>query len=303
MIRDIPNSADFRNFGLRYLNLGWGMALEVLLHYSDAKDWGFDFEPDLEQGFWESADPEFATALTLIEQGVEFLIKARIAEISPWLLISRNPDSWPRRCDKEDVVFSLFRTLDAQDLLKVHDTISSNRLPEEFAIAFDDLRRKRNTMMHTVDLKLRASAVEIITNVLLSVDHLIGPKKWPEERQVFLEVSRNSQISWNMAGYQLAREFSATVALLKAGDLRRFFGFEKKQRAYFCPECSLADRDAPVKCKTAQLKPNTPESTEIYCFVCRKTSQIERRACDSSECKGNVICPDWDYCLTCHDFS
>lgn len=300
MVIDVPSPEDFRSYGLRYVNLGWGMALEVILDYSNAKNWGFDFEPEVEEGFWKSAEPEFSTALTLIEQGIEFLIKEKIAEISPWLLLSHGPDRWPKRSDKEDVAFSSFRTLDAQDLLKVHDTFAKDRLSVEFAQAFDELRRKRNAMMHTVDLKLKATASEIIRNVLLSVDNLLGEKQWPAARHSFLEQSRDSQIEWEMAHYQLAREFSAAIALLEPAELRRFFGFEKRQRAYSCPECSTAMKHAHFACNTAQLRPNNPTSTKVFCFVCRAEYEVERRPCELPKCKGNVIYSDQDYCLTCH---
>jgi hypothetical protein len=276
------------------------MALTVVLDFGESEDWGYDVEPEIAADFWKAAEPEFATALTLIEQGIEFLIKARIAKISPWLLLSRDSDGWPRRCDKEAVEFSAFHTIDAQDLLKVHDTFAPKRLPEEFANAFSALRKKRNAMMHTVDLKLRASAVEIVQNVLLSAEHLIGPHKWAKERDAFLQESRNSAFDEDLAALHLGREFNAVVSLLGRGELIRFFGFDKRQRAYSCPVCSHACKDAEFYCRTAQLRPNTAQSKTVYCFVCRKSSNIERRACTDDGCKGNVISVDWDECLTCN---
>lgn len=300
MVTDIPTSSDFRNYGLRYMNLGWGMALDVVLEFAETEDWGYDVEPEIKADFWKAAEPEFATALTLIEQGIEFLLKAKIAETSPWLLLSRNPDGWPRRCDKEDIEFSTFHTIDAQDLLKIHDTFSPKRLPEEFAVSFNALRKKRNAMMHTVDLKLRASAVEIVENVLLSAEYLIGPHKWPEERDAFLKESRKSAFDGDSAAIHLGREFNAVVSLLGRSELVRFFEFDKRQRAYSCPVCSHACEDVHIDCRTAQLRPNTPKSTAIYCFACRSTSKVERNACTDSQCKGNVISADYDECLTCN---
>jgi hypothetical protein len=172
--------------------------------------------------------------------------------------------------------------------------------PEEFADAFGTLRKKRNAMMHTVDLKLRASAVEIVQNVLLSAEHLIGANKWPEERDTFLQSSRDSAFDGDLPALQLGREFNAIVSLLGRGELVRFFGFDKRKRAYSCPVCSHAYRDAEFYCQTAQLRPNTPQSTSIYCFVCREISNVERQSCSDKECKGNVISVDHDECLTCN---
>ncbi len=299
MVTGVPTSADFSEYGLRYLNLGWGLALQVILDFADAEDWGYDTEPEIKADFLKAAEPEFATALLLVVQGIEFLIKGKIAEVSPWLLLSRDPGGWPRRCDKEDIEFSSFHTLDAQDLLKVNDTFALKRLPEEFAEAFSALRKKRNTMMHTVDLKLRASAVEIIQNLLLSAEHLIGPMKWPEERDVFLQNARDAAFDVDLAAVRLGREFNAVVLLLGRAELVRFFGFDKGQRNYSCPICSHAHKHMEFPCKTAQLKPNNPKSNTVYCFVCRQSSEVSRQPCVKDKCKGNVISVDWDECLTC----
>jgi len=273
MVTDIPTPSDFRNYGLRYVNLGWGMALGVVLEIGETENWGYDVEPEVKADFLKAAEPEFATALTLIEQGTEFLIKARIAKVSPWLLLSRNADGWPKRCDKENIEYSSFHTIDAQDLLKVHNTYAPKRLSEEFAIAFDALRKKRNAMMHTVDLKLRASAVEIVQNVLLSAEYLIGPQKWPEEREAFLEQSRNSAFDSDVAALLLAQEFNAVVSLLERKELIRYFDFDKRQRIYSCPVCSHAYKDAEFYSRTAQLHPNTPKPA-VSEFVTSKQVSI-----------------------------
>ena len=134
MVTDIPTPSDFHEYGLRYLNLGWGLALQVVLNFAEAEDCGYDVDPEIKADFWEAAEPEFASALMLLEQGIEFLIKGKIAEVSPWLLLSRDPDSWPGRYSKENIEFSSFHTLDAQDLLKVHDTFVAKRLPTEMTL-------------------------------------------------------------------------------------------------------------------------------------------------------------------------
>jgi hypothetical protein len=83
MIRDIPKSTDFEGHGIDYLNLGWGTILEVLCDFAAAEEWTGGVEPEMKADFWSAAQRELATALSLIEQGAEFLLKAKICEISP----------------------------------------------------------------------------------------------------------------------------------------------------------------------------------------------------------------------------
>lgn len=79
----------------------------------------------------------------------------------------------------------------------------------------------------------------------------------------------------------------------------RFFGVPK-QRQYICPNCtySLA-RNSGLVPDTSVLRPNTPESTGVWCFVCDETQEVVRIECPDADCKGNVVSVDWTQCLSC----
>jgi hypothetical protein len=298
VILEVPTPDDFRDHGVDYLNIGWGTVLDILIsledagHYSDS-----DYLNEIKVDYWQAAERELATALSLIEQGAEFLLKGRICAVSPWLLITRNPVEWPRGSHSSDVNFAAFRTIDAQDLAKVHDTFSSKRLDEEFGRAFDCLRQRRNSIIHTVDKNMKLAAGELIEQVLLVSEHLLGPQAWLKIRMEFLGRDRHTAIYPDGNDYRAAREFLAVVKLLGAANLKRFFDYNKKQRSYLCPSCSRQDWD--YDGKTAQLRPNSPSSTNLYCFACSNDFAVTRASCPHSGCKGNVYDPDFDCCLTC----
>ena len=94
----------------------------------------------------------------------------------------------------------------------------------------------------------------------------------------------------------------AVLDLVGAADAKRFFGFNKRQRKYICPNCVrehrlLHSEENPM---TAQLSPNKPNSTNLFCFVCRENISVIRKRCKNVDCKGNVIHADSDFeCLTC----
>jgi len=50
-------------------------------------------------------------------------LKAKLVAISPFLLIAGNPSEWPKVLDETGVSFSDFRAIDAQDLIKVYNTV------------------------------------------------------------------------------------------------------------------------------------------------------------------------------------
>lgn len=299
MVRDVPTAAEFTEHGIDYLNLGWSSVIDVVLDFADAQEWAGTIDDEMKTGFWAAAERELATALSLTEQGAEFLLKGRICAVSPWLLLSRSPNEWPKRCDKEDVPFSDFRTIDAQDLLKVHDTFAATKLPEDFAVAFEALRRQRNSIMHSINKSLRLATTSLLEQILSVSEYLIGPKAWVRTRRNFVGRDRHSALNCDWDDYRVAREFAALVDLLTKSQLKLFFDFDKGQRAYGCPVCCHASSDVELKCMTAQLRPNTPRSTSVYCFICDTTSPVERVPCAKSGCKGNVRDPEWDECLTC----
>ena len=299
MVINIPTAEDFNEVGSRYLDLGWDMAMKVLRDATEAESW-LESGSEEYKAYWKSSETELATALTLVQQGAEFLLKAKIAEVSVWLLVRNEPKEFPRGSSTTDVSFSDFRTLDAQDLIRVYNTVGKEKIPPDFVEAFDRQRAKRNSIMHSVG-GLPASVLEIVRYVLVIVDILIGPHKWPEYRRYFLA---NDRVNSNIDGapeYVMAEECRLLTNLLENLELQRFFGFNKKQRAYLCSSCHYSQEEAhdtPLWV-TAQLRPNTPICTSVYCFACGESTEVKRIKCSHDDCKGNVIDAGLNVCLTC----
>ncbi len=321
MILDIPTENDFYKQGILFLNLAWDEVIELLLKYNHEVDRYDDLieKNDIEK-YWSAAQGLFAKAVALSHQGAEFLLKSKIAKISPFLLLSSNPDSWPKKCDKDNTFFSEFRTADAQDLIKIHNTVAEERLSESFIYIFNKIRKTRNSIFHTVDKTLSFTGKGIIIDILSISHELVGKCKWIELREDYL-VNMRPSLSVNDTDLQLIKEMIVIVELLENKQLVDNFGFSKKIRRYYCHDCYdswhfsvyhdhlcekedefeleiLLERDF---AKFAQLRPNTPESNNLYCFICRQNIQVQRKKCDDPTCKGNVIDAKNSKCLTCHN--
>ncbi len=275
------------------------MVLRLVHQLEDAKEAvGLD-APETEAKYWKAAQSELGTAIGLIQQGFDFLLKAQICEVSPYLLISRNPADWPKKCDKEDIEFAEFRTIDSQDFVKVLDTVSPTRFDPEFVTLFDDLRKRRNRIMHTIDPAFEANVKDILTTLLLGVEYLIGPRQWVRLRKENLEREVDLGYDGDPVSFVQVHDFSTVVDLLDPAVLLRCFGFDRKRRRYHCPSCCHVDDNVEMDVMTALLQPNTPISPNVYCFICTQDQIVERIDCNSSGCMGNVYSPDWDMCLTC----
>lgn len=298
MLTGIPTSTDFEESGIAYLNLGWDQVIDLLIQLEEAGIAYWDDDGAVQQEYWHSAQRKLSTSLTLTQQGVEFLLKGRIASLSPFLLIAGEPSAWPRGCDKQDIAFSEFRTIDAQDLIRVHDTFAQARLSLQFKEQFERLRKLRNGIIHTINKEFLATPSQIIIDTLIVSKELLPHKKWVDLRKQYLEQSPSSVAFAGIdADYILPREMLAIIEILPHKELLEFFGFNKRQRKYICPRCTYEDGE--FYPKLAQLSPNTPTSETLYCFTCNTKFSVFRNNC-KSDCKGNVILARDRTCLTCY---
>jgi hypothetical protein len=299
MILDIPTKNDFYDQGFLFLNFAWDIIFDLLSGYK------YEFE-ELDKKTidecWLKSQAKLAKAVALSQQGAEFLLKGKISEVSPFLLLSGSIDNWPKKCDKNDTLFSEFRTTDAQDLIKIHDTVAEKKLSENFTSIFNRLRKTRNSITHTINKRLFFDGHDIVVDILNIATEFIGKNNWIETRKDYIK--KHMSDDGETIGFIL--ELDTIVTLLEHKELIDNFNFSKKNRRYYCPYCcekwSSVFDIGDLEVKSAQLQPNTPESTNLYCFFCRRNIQVQRTCCVNPNCQGNVINPDMnsDYnCLTC----
>lgn len=302
MIRDIPTATDFEITGISLLNLAWDTVSSLYLDRENSKITEWDDGGQVLEEFWQSAHQHLSNALVLTQQGIEFFVKARIARVSPFLLLDRNPKDWPKGCSENDTPFADFRTLDAQDLIRVHDTVAQQRLNTSFCRRVDGLRRARNSVMHSLDKRLRHSPSDLWISILDASHHLLGPQLWIGTRRKYLEGSPSSLVfSDDTPAWQLSWECQHLLQILTPSQVSEFLGADLKSRWYICSGCEIGAPDYfETPPRTAQLRPKGPNATDIFCFVCGITSTVSRRACSDPDCKGNVIDPSENVCLTCH---
>lgn len=298
MITDVPTGDDFQQSGVAFLNLAWDNAIELIFILNNSGMSDLDYWGDEQRDFWKAAQKPLATSLALAQQGIELLLKGRIAAISPFLLVSGSPRDWPRGCDKNDVPFADFRTIDAQDLVRAHDTVASQRLPDDFKTRFNRLRSLRNSIFHSVDKRLELTAADVLFVIMEASDILVGKHQWLALRRQHLESNHNAAVfSDDYSVPQMAGELMAIVDICAPADLFRLIGFNKRQRRYLCLSCSRA---TDTLMTLAHLRPNTPQSTNLVCFACGQVTAVVRRGCTVANCKGNVIDAEDDVCCTCN---
>jgi len=301
VIIDIPNENDFFESGLSMLNLAWTAVASfyIDLEYSELDE--LDEGDNAEQAYWQAAQHPISVALALAQQGIELLLKGRIAKVSPFLLLTGGPRDWPAGCNEKNTPFADFRTIEAHELVRIHDTAAFERVSESFKVQFENLRRLRNLIFHGVDKRLKFTAEDVFRTVLEAIDCLYEPRSWIRIRRNYLENSPKSVVySYPSVELILISEALHLIRILKPSETKKYLGFDKKRRRYICHSCALECSDAGIEPKIAILDPNTADSAKLYCFICDKHYPVLREKCKEPGCRGNVLDAEGGVCLTCY---
>lgn len=296
MIIDIPSHDDFLRTGLGLLDIAWDTAAGLVMDLANSEYMG-PADPEMAAAFWEASRQRLSVSLATAQQAVEFILKSRIAEVSPFLLIGSLPRDWPRKCDQQDTQFADFRTIDAQDLLRVHDAVVPTRLGPEFLAKFEELRKTRNAIIHTVDARISPRAADVVRDILAVYRLLFPAGNWFALRREYLEHSPLAELySGEFVDEQLMLEFERVDSLLGEGVLSASLGMGDSLR-FVCPQCARAV-DGETRDPRCAFKTGDGESIE--CILCGGVYSISPGSCD--ECGTGLIASDHSFCVTCGYF-
>jgi hypothetical protein len=348
MITDIPSSNDFLEAGIDYLNLAWDKIIYLIIEIENIKisieqeknreveefnnpnyikligfignnpenvtkndELNFD---NLVNKYWKASQRELSNALALIQQGIELLLKARIAEVSPFLLILGN-SNLPKKYEQENISFSSLKTIDAQNLISINNIFSNNRLDNDFKEEYDSLRTKRNSLMHGVDKTQQLSYQDLLIKIFYFSKQLISSKNWIRIRYDFLSRQPSHLIQdyianyeldylWITPEYKLYQEITILIKYIQDGLIKEYLNFDKNKTQYICTKCQeCRGREAialGLNIDLAQLVLQESYSTEIYCIICDSFKKVVRENCIYDDCKSNVIDSENILCLICN---
>ena len=313
MILDFPTKHDFFGAANDYLNSSWGSVIELLSEFEELRSVIEDSDHEEEsKRYWSSAKQTLISATALVQQAVEFYIKGKISDVSPYLLIVGNPQSWPRGCSKKDVEFSSFRTLDAQDLLKVHDTVCENKFSDKFIQWYDDLRVIRNKVMHTVDKSLNVRPEEVIAFILFAHNYFSESDVWFKSRQHYLEqtpvnsmkIIQDDDDSECYTLQSLLVEFRIVTEVLTPSQTKLYLGFDKKAKSIHCPSCfkkvsqmNFWDHEFIHNC--GETYQEIDKSGIFECNLCDYQGNVVKMKCEEDGCESEFLDGGTGICFSC----
>jgi hypothetical protein len=277
----------------------WTNATRHVVSWSGAED--DETEPP---EYYTIAERDLPLWLSMAQTGVEHLIKARIVDISPYLLLTNASEKLGAA--KRDLDFSEFKTLDAQDLLKVMRGATNVDPSSDFSRAYDERRRERNEQYHTVPRGIARKVREVVHYVLQSTHELVGDGAWIRMRWEHLESEWRTPYYAQGLSSTMNAELRMIVELLDPSDSLKYLGLNTRKRLYSCPNC-LGDCEETeydvgrLQMGVAQLTTKERGTPSIYCVVCGYIFEVTRERCSQPECEGDVL--HHGTCLTCHSTS
>lgn len=337
MIIDIPTRDEFEKSALDLMNTAWSQVSELLIEFNelipliegslrndvmpeirpDGNNW-ISYASDESitrntEAYWKASRQTMLIALTLVQQAVEFFIKGRLVSISSHLLIDLSVSTLPKQCTQEDTSFSSFKTIDAQDLIKIHDTVYPDRFDDGFKTWYTNMRTLRNKIIHIVANEIQVSPEKILEDILYIQQYFMPSSDWSRERIAYLLSTPDNSIDFihNDAEFvhqhimtQLHRELKAIIEKLQPSVVKKYLGYDKTRHALHCPSCYKIlssyyyfdpDNEEPIK--TFQTISRT--SDEYKCFVCGLNRRMIFHEKSCEECGERLINPDDGICLAC----
>lgn len=295
-MQNIPDPNDYFKLGEEYLMLAFSGICGLINKIEDLDSIDYLDEED----FIEKLRTKMFNFASLIHQGQDFILKAKICEISPYLLFENNPDKYPKNVDD----FSLFHTHDSSKLIKILKTFATNPISNDFENCFEKCRLRRNKLMHSLNLNLQIELTELLKDILLT-NYEIIQKPWLELRNEYIEYNEDHIQGGGgvWTNHALAREFTIINDVLSRSEVEKFLGVRKGATFYHCSYCTHnAETYGFDNLHTSYLKPTSSTSTNLFCLICETDSEVTRNKCNNDGCKSNVILNDSDMCALCGEY-
>lgn len=251
---------------------------------------------DAEVVYWRVLQPALGNSLSLVQQSIEMGLKGRIAAVSPYLLIANQLREYPKETSSKDTPFSEFRSVDAANLIRVHNLVCDARFSEQFVTAWHQLRRQRNILIHSVAPSATLLRSEEIIEHILAVSHEMHQGErwfWRRIKYSFdeFETAYGSSEEWIYGA--VLNEFQVALRYLPKEFARDYFSLQSGGRTYYCPQCKAECRaehwDEEEMGRYAQLPTRSVGATELRCVICERTSQVVRKQCSSPGCRSNRL--------------
>jgi hypothetical protein len=324
VIDNVPTAEELRTVSLRLYFKAWADITEIVTEWLQVYDvrtigWSLEeghyyVEPDdspMSEGssewreYIQAAQSDLQGIYTLIQQSQEIGLKARICEVSPYLLLKRT-DVKPAEANTNTWDFTDFPTIDAAELIRVHNTFCSTVLSTDFQKQYDEIRRNRNKISHLGIYKRSIDPQLIIDILQMHYAELYHGRRWMDDRLHFATLHRWADYADGDFNERtgLFNELWRVLPWLSDSQFKWLMGHDRQEPRYIC-HCCAAD---------ARLGGNEPyaddvptayligEALEVRCVICDKLHAMKPGDCPNDQCGCELLSAETESdgaCMQC----
>lgn len=312
MIKNLPSEEGLRTAALRSYFRAWDSIITGIIDFgqtyseiepfnADAGD-GWDEE---RQAYVDAWQPELHAAQALLQNANELALKSRIAAVSPYLLLLNADLRFSSIA--QDVDFSELRTLDAVDLPRAVNTLTSTPVNAAYVERYGELRSSRNKYEHLGDTNTPLDPVKLLTSMAQTYFDLWPNRMWLKDRNEAGEFSRRgffSDKNWSHTQETL-HCFEYDREYIPNSLFKRIFGTKKSDVKFACPDCMsdwAVTRWGPAASEV-RVAYYDSEAKSMHCLVCDKSFAANQNTCLSEHCSSPFETTDTDqweiFCFGC----
>jgi hypothetical protein len=310
MILNVPSTDDLNAVARRLYFSAWtqlvGIQNDIFGYTEYVSQYSNDgIEIDNEtKSYLQRAQPDLQSLFILVQQSNELALKARICEVSPYLLLLKNDGRL--RLEPSDTDFSELRTLDATDLPGAVNSFSSKHLSEAYVKSYNLLRRQRNKISHLGYQVGEFEPQELFRILALQWTEFWQDRLWLRDRADFECQNRNSlfhDYKYNSPMMIVMQELPLTLQSLTAKEFKSIFGCSKKLLKFLCHQCFYEGntRNSGLEVALSKSAVFLKDRSEVNCLICGKFHKAKAEKCTNKECKFGVISIEEGYKGQCHN--
>jgi hypothetical protein len=309
MITNIPDSASLTKSSIKLYFSAWKLLVDSITDFETTYPEGahqeshesFDDWRDERNLYLDRCQDDYRMAVNTIQQSNEIALKAKIASISPFLLLTALEKNLKQT--GLDADFSDFVTIDAIYLPNVVNLVCPSKVSSQFKKIYTDLRRLRNKITHI------GHAEVLNADKLLRWMIELYLELWPERHwlQDKLECSSTTRTGFFHDYKHWTTEAAIFNSLkfdfdhIKGEHFKKLFKVKRSSLKFKCPVCypnGCISSGYPENAETA-FKDN---DGSLKCLMCQEKYQLLKKSCNDADCSSRTLTmnhgDEW-WCAVC----
>lgn len=311
MIVNLPTSDALNATALKLYFRAWHGIVHTLfdfdeMHQSSVGDW-FDAMDDAcadeRAEYLEIAQEDFHAFASIAQQANELALKARIAAVSPYLLLLNSDVSLSGAA--ASIEFASLRTLDAVDLPKAVDALTHTPVSDAYKQRYSQMRVQRNQYAHLGDTTAVLDPISMCAALIDQYQELWPNRAWLSDRVALTYVREGFFDGKHWSPRQaIMHLIEYDRGLIPAAGFKKLFGAKKADVKFGCFSCQddwAVSRNGPsiVEVQTTFYDKS---KKAMHCLICDADFDAILKTCDA--CDGKFAAPDTaqygaGQCFTC----